>query len=217
MNKLFLAFCLTLLASAFSFAQTEINRNEVYVGYSNNQAQIKSGDANNVGIDNFFDGRASFNGFEVAANHNINRLVGAKFDFSAHFKEFDSSAGRFGSRAGTPNFRVRSEIYNSMIGAQIKDNSKEGKRVKPFGQLMVGLVYGKNRAADSNRRSFAGSTFPRFLDRGDYGIGGVAGGGLDVRLGERVDFRAIQVDYNPTRLFGETQHNFRFGAGFVFH
>lgn len=217
MNKLFSAFCLMLLTSAFSFAQTEINRNEFYVGYSNNQAEINSGDRNNVGIENFFDGRASFNGFEVAGTHNFSRFVGAKIDFSAHFKEFNSSTNRFGSTAGSPNFRVKSEIYNTMVGAQIKDNSKEGSRLKPFGQVMVGLVYGKNRTPEFNNTSFPNSTFPRFLNKGDYGVGGIAGGGLDIRLGERVDFRAIQVDYNPTRLFGETQHNVRFGAGFVFH
>lgn len=217
MNKLFLAFCLTLLSSVFSFAQTEINRNEGYVGYSNTQADIKSGDRNNVGIDNFFDGRANFNGFEVAATHNFSRYVGAKADFSASFKEFDSSNGRFGSRAGSPNFNVKSEIYNSLIGVQIKDNAKDGSRLKPFGQVLVGVVYAKNRTQDFNRTSFANNTFPRFLNKGDYGVGGVAGGGLDVRLNDRVDFRAIQVDYNPTRLFGETQHNVRFGAGFVFH
>jgi len=209
MHKLFLTFCLTVMLSVITFAQSEINRNEFYVGYSNNQAEINSGDANNVGIDNFFDGRASYNGFEVAATHNVSRFVGAKFDFSAHFKEFNDSTNRFGSRAGAPNFRVRSELYNSTIGAQIKDNSKDSGRVKPFGQVMVGLVYGKNRTPESNNGSFANSAFPRFLNKGDYGVGGIAGGGLDIKLGERVDFRAIQVDYNPTRLFGK--------SGFVFH
>lgn len=217
MKKLLSAFSLTLLLSLMSFAQSEINRNEFYVGYSNNQAEINSGDTNNVGIENFFDGRANYNGFEVAATHNFSRFVGAKFDFSAHFKEFNDSTNRFGSRAGARNFEVKSEIYNTLIGAQIKDNSKDGGRVKPFGQVLVGLVYGKNRTPESNNTAFANSRFPRFLNKGDYGVGGVVGGGLDIKLGERVDFRAIQVDYNPTRLFGETQHNFRFGAGFVFH
>jgi hypothetical protein len=217
MHKLLSIFCLILFLSVVSFAQSEINRNEFYVGYSNNQAEINSGDQNNVGISNFFDGRASFNGFEVAANHNFTRFVGAKFDFSAHFKEFNDSTNRFGSRTGAQNFEVRSEIYNTLIGAQIKDNSKDGKRLKPFGQVLVGLVFAKNRTQESNSTAFANSRFPRFLNRGDYGVGGAIGGGLDVKLGERVDLRAIQVDYNPTRLFGETQHNFRFGAGFVFH
>lgn len=217
MNKLFLALSMTLFLSVFSFAQSDFVRNEGYVGFSNNQAEINSGDSNNVGIDNFFDGRASYNGFEVSGTHNFTRYIGAKADFSAHFKEFNNSGNRFGSLPNSPNFKVKSELYNTLIGVQVKDNSTEGSRLKPFGQVMVGLIYGKNRTPESNSSSFANSQFPRFLNKGDYGVGGVAGGGLDIRLGKRIDFRAIQVDYNPTRLFGETQHNVRFGTGIVFH
>ena len=48
------------------------------------------------------------------------------------------------------------------------------------------------------------------------------GGGLDIRAGRRVDIRVIQFDYNPTRgTFQSGQsnilHDFRIGAGIVFH
>jgi hypothetical protein len=44
----------------------------------------------------------------------------------------------------------------------------------------------------------------------------VFGGGIDFRVGDRFQIRAIQVDYNPVRVFGQTDHNLRLGAGIVF-
>jgi len=83
-------------------------------------------------------------------------------------------------------------------GVQIKDNSKETK-VKPFVHAMVGGA----------RLSGLGES--------SSGFAGVFGGGIDIRAGKRVDIRIIQFDYNPTRIEGFTQHNFRIGAGIVFH
>ena len=51
----------------------------------------------------------------------------------------------------------------------------------------------------------------------ETGFAGAFGGGLDIRAGDRIDVRVIQFDYNPTRLFDSTQHNFRIGVGIVFH
>jgi hypothetical protein len=62
---------------------------------------------------------------------------------------------------------------------------------------------------------------PHFPSRADFAM--VFGGGIDVKLGKRIDLRLIQVDYNPifvkTRngIEGKTQHNFRIGVGLVFH
>ncbi len=51
----------------------------------------------------------------------------------------------------------------------------------------------------------------------DTGFAGVIGGGLDIRASKRFDIRVIQIDYNPTHVFDNTQHNFRIGAGIVIH
>jgi c-di-GMP-binding flagellar brake protein YcgR len=52
-------------------------------------------------------------------------------------------------------------------------------------------------------------------DFSDTGIAGAFGGGLDVKVNDRINIRAIQVDYNPIRIDGQTGHNFRFGVGVV--
>jgi Outer membrane protein beta-barrel domain len=130
-----------------------------------------------------------FNGVEGAVTGNISRYVGLKGDYAFHRKNFD-----FGPVSG------HADSHTLVGGVQFKDNSKETK-VKPFGHLMAGVANGR----------FSGP-----ITDSETGFAGVIGGGVDIKLSPRVDFRAIQLDYNPTRLGGETQHNFRVGIGLVF-
>ena len=130
-----------------------------------------------------------FNGVEGAVTGNISRYVGLKGDYAFHFKSFDAAP-----------FNVDAKTHTLVGGVQFKDNSKETK-VKPFGHLMAG---------------FTAARVSGFVSDSETGFAGVIGGGVDIKLSSRVDFRAIQLDYNPTRLGGETQHNFRVGIGLVF-
>jgi hypothetical protein len=131
-----------------------------------------------------------FNGVEGAVTGNISRYVGLKGDYAFHFKSFDAPAP----------FNVDAKTHTLVGGVQFKDNSKETK-VKPFAHLMAG---------------FTAARVSGFVSDSETGFAGVIGGGVDIRINRRVDFRAIQFDYNPTRLGGETQHNFRVGIGLVF-
>lgn len=130
-----------------------------------------------------------FNGFNLSATGNVTRYVGLKADYALHFKSFDN-----------PLFDVKAKQHVLVGGVQFKDNSKETK-VKPFGHLMAG---------------FAHARVSNGVSESETGFAGVIGGGVDIKISPRVDFRAIQLDYNPTRLGGETQHNFRVGIGLVF-
>jgi hypothetical protein len=42
------------------------------------------------------------------------------------------------------------------------------------------------------------------------------GGGVDVKISDRLAFRVMQVDYLPTHIGGIWEHNFRLGVGIVF-
>ena len=95
---------------------------------------------------------------------------------------------------------MSAKTHTLVGGVQFKDNSKD-KKVKPFGHLMAG---------------FTNARVSGFVSDSETGFAGVIGGGVDIKLSPRVDLRAIQLDYNPTRLGGETQHNFRVGIGVVF-
>lgn len=129
-----------------------------------------------------------FNGVEGAVTGNISRYVGIKGDYAFHFKSFDAAP-----------FNVDAKTHTLVGGVQLKDNSKETK-VKPFAHFMAGLTHARVSG---------------FVSDSETGFSGVIGGGVDIRMSERVDLRAIQFDYNPTRLGGETQHNFRVGVGIV--
>ena len=80
---------------------------------------------------------------------------------------------------------------------------------------------GINRYKSSNFRCTSGNcpgyvtSTPSFTFT-DKGFSAALGGGLDIKINDRIDFRAIQVDYNPIFNGGYRQNNVRFGVGFVF-
>jgi hypothetical protein len=52
---------------------------------------------------------------------------------------------------------------------------------------------------------------------GEAGFATALGGGVDVRVNDRISIRAIQADYLLTRLFNNTQHNARLSFGVIFN
>ena len=96
------------------------------------------------------------------------------------------------------DFGERVSIYNYLGGVQLKNNSREA-RFKPFVHALAGGARIGGGGFSSN------------------GFSAVLGTGLDVRAGRRVDVRGIQADYNLLRFGGASSHNFRLGAGLVFH
>ena len=134
------------------------------------------------------DGREGFNGVEGAITGNFSRYFGLKGDYSFHRKDFNGTTV---------------DLHTLMGGVEIKDNAPETK-VKPFAHALVGFQHAR-----------FGTSGIGTLDT-DNGFAAVLGGGLDFRVSPRVDFRAIQVDYNPTHFGGGTQHNFRVGVGIIF-
>lgn len=213
MNKLFLAFCLTIISSAASFAQTsgDYRKSEFFVGYSNQQVDT-GGDTG--GLADFIGDRTTFNGFEVSGVYNVSRYVGVKGDFSGAYRSENFSVTDSGT---TVSADTKNSIYNVLGGIQIKDNASD-TRVKPFAHALVGVGHVRTKISNVN---CSGSAIPTSACSGladsfnVTGIAGAFGGGLDIKLNDRVDIRAIQVDYNPIRLDGQTGHNFRFGVGIV--
>lgn len=105
-------------------------------------------------------------------------------------------------------------------GVQLKDNSRE-TRFKPFAHALAGIARGRNEVDVVDEPAVCAALFPSpcpiDFTESDTGFAGAFGGGLDIRAGSRIDIRAIQFDYNPTKLFDGTQHNFRIGFGVVIH
>jgi hypothetical protein len=224
LKKLLLSTAFVAILGTFGFAQTgeDYHKGEVFAGYSNNQVDTGANNQNGTAAQNFFNNRESFNGFEVSGVGNFSRYVGVKGSFSGHYKDFNLTVPTVGT---TPSarFKVNGELYNFLGGVQVKDNAKEGSRVRPFGHAMIGAAHAKAEI-DS---SFFNSTFCQQVgtncrgfidsDSSDTGFSAALGGGLDIKASNRVSIRAFQVDYNPNRFNGSTDHNFRFGFGVVIH
>lgn len=191
MRKLLFSVIILACAASLSFAQNDYNKVDVYAGFSH--ARVDFGDFDYEG----------FNGVEGAVTGNISRYVGLKGDYAFHRKSFEFA----------PNVDVDARTHTLVGGVQFKDNSKETK-LKPFAHFMAGFTHAKAEVDPVGCIAVIGQPCP--FSQSDSGFAGVIGGGLDIRLSPRVDFRPIQFDYNPTRLGGETQHNFRVGIGVVF-
>jgi hypothetical protein len=201
MRKLFMAAVLIACTAPFTFAQTtgdDYNKVDVFVGFSHNRVDTGVSDPN----DNFLSKREGFNGVNASVTGNVSRYLGLKADYSFHRKSFNESFG-------TTSVNVDTDLHQLFGGVQLKDNAKETK-VKPFAHLMAGFA--------NARASVSGTGLPAGFagTESETGFAGIIGGGIDFKVSDRVDIRAIQFDYNPTRLGSETQHNFRVGIGVVF-
>jgi Outer membrane protein beta-barrel domain len=195
----------TIVACAsIAAAQDDYKKFEFFGGYSHNLVNTDS-----------FDEREGFPGFEAAATANLSRYVGLKFDFSAHFK--DRSIPLFTIQGASGSLDIDSQVYNFLGGVQLKDNSTDST-LKPFAHALVGAAHARNKLDFNSVGCIAVFPSPCVNQTvSETGFAGAFGGGLDIRVSDGIDLRVIQVDYNPTRLFDSTQHNFRIGAGIVFH
>ncbi|MGI9056061.1 MAG: outer membrane beta-barrel protein [Pyrinomonadaceae bacterium] len=213
MKKIFLAFCLTAISGLAAFAQStdEYKKGEFFVGYSNGQVDTGIDREDGNEFEEFFNERETFNGFEAAGVYNVSRYVGIKGDVSGTYNSKDFRIPVSGS---TVSFNTRSSLYNFLGGIQIKDNATES-RLKPFAHALVGAGHGRVETKDLVCPTGVDCTGLEGTES-ETGLAGAFGGGLDIKINNRVDFRAIQVDYNPIKFDGGTQHNVRFGIGFVF-
>jgi hypothetical protein len=202
MRKLLFSVIILACAASFSYAQSgDYNKVDIFVGFSHNR--VDTGISNDdPELDDVIDEREGFNGFNASVTGNVTRYIGIKGDYSFHRKSFSDSFG--GVTAD-----VDADLHQLFGGVQFKDNSKETK-LKPFAHLMAGFAHAKSDATVTGVPGFTS------FEESETGFAGIIGGGVDIKISPRVDFRAIQFDYNPTRLGGETQHNFRVGIGIVF-
>ena len=188
---------------------------ELYGGYS--LLLFDGFETNNVDFNDVLDNKIHFHGAELSATFNFSRYVGAQFDFSIHKRS--EGLDQFGLTGN-----AEANIQHYLFGVQVKNNSKDGARFRPFGHFLLG-VSRQNLDFDSsslipiigsNAFSFRQNSFA--LD---------AGGGIDVRITGVFSIRPIKLDYLPVFIDNftvsgvtfnkRTQQNLRAGAGLVFH
>jgi hypothetical protein len=212
--KTMLIATVILACASIAAAQSDYKKFEFFGGYSHNRVDTGIGD-DEPALADIIDEREGFHGFETSVTGNLSRYFGVKFDFSGHFK---NKSFPIAAVPGADALEVDSRVFNFLGGVQIKDNSTEGS-FKPFAHALVGAAHARNRVnvPPSGCILIFPSPCPVDFTESETGFAGAFGGGIDIRLNNRVDIRAVQIDYNPTRLFDSTQHNFRIGVGIVIH
>lgn len=216
MKKIILSFSLSIILAAIASAQsaTDYKKYEVYGGFSHSQVDTGADKTNPVKAS--FPDRTPFNGFEAAGTYNVTRYVGIQGDISGTYRSRTANAivpvGAL--PVATPvAIKTNNSLYNFLGGVQIKDNASE-TRFKPFGYALIGAGHTR-----TNVKSFTcptGGNCSALVSNSDTGFAGAFGGGLDIKLTDKIDFRAIKADYNPIRFNGRTQQNVRLGVGIVF-
>lgn len=194
----------------------DYNRVEIYAGYSlflfDN---FGDDDIDGDDLDDFFDDdRLHLNGVDLSTTFNFSRYVGAQFDFSFHRRRED-----FFIDVGLTT-DVEASVSNFLFGIQVKDNSENGSRFRPFGHFLAGV---SRQRLEIDNPLIGGDDF----DFTETNFALALGGGIDIRVTENFSIRAIKFDYLPVffddfavlgvLVDGQTQHNFRVGAGVVFH
>jgi hypothetical protein len=216
-KKVIIALSIAAVSAASAVAQAQpvgdYKKVEFFAGYSN--GQVDTGiDSGNSAVD-FFRDRENFNGVNGSGVYNFSRYVGVKGDVSATYNNKTFSGDTGGANV---SFKNNNSLYNFLGGVQVKDNANEGV-FKPFGHVLVGAAHARAKFKDYTCTPTTGvcptvivpdSTFS------ETGFAAAIGGGIDFRVNNRFQIRAIQVDWNPVRIEGETQNNLRLGAGIVF-
>ena len=215
-KKAIIALSIAAVSAASAVAQAQpvddYKKVEFFAGYSN--GQVDTGvDSGNSAVD-FFRDRENFNGVNVSGVYNVSRYFGIKGDVSATYNNNSFNEEVAGARV---SFKNNNSLYNFLGGVQVKDNSKEGV-FKPFGHVLVGAAHARSKFKDYTCTPTTG-VCPTVIvpdeTFSDTGFAAAVGGGLDLRVSNRFQIRAIQVDWNPVRIDG-TQNNLRLGAGIVF-
>lgn len=218
------AACILLMAP---LASAQFARTEVFVGYTNLQ---------NEGLPNrntpgwifdtgFFRDRTTLHGVNAAFTGYGSGNLGLTGDFSwARRGTSETFSGGDSSR--------NTDTYYFMAGPTLKFN-RSGSRLEPFVRVMAGASHTRFKADTTSATS--GGTLTNSFEVGSTDFTAAAGGGLDIRMGERVKLRILQLDYapvflrdhtvdvlgsngviEPTTLDGQRQDNFRFSVGVTF-
>ena len=197
----FLLVTLLFFAGDSTAQDQDYKKVEFYSGFSTG---LSDGDA--------------LNGFNVSGVYNFSRYFGLKGDASAAFdtKRVTTFAASVNGTPYTADHKVKRSIFNALGGVQVKDNSNSG-RVKPFAHALLGAGYERYNVSNFQCSPTPNCTgaFDATFTRTGFAAG--VGGGLDVRISNRIQIRAIQLDYNPVKQsYGPTDQNARIGAGIVF-
>jgi hypothetical protein len=133
----------------------------------------------------------NFHGWNTSITGNISKSFGLVADFSGHYgSEVDGS------------ILINEDAHSFHFGPRF---SHRGKRLTPFVYALFGVTRFHQSATISGRK----------LTDADTGFSSVLGGGLDIRVNDRIAIRAFQLDYFRPNFFGEAHNRGRLAVGVV--
>ena len=218
------AFFLGLMGLATSSVMAQDNDRykwEFYGGYSYmNLNRGFDADEFDDNLGDFPGNRVNAHGIELGVNYNFRRFLGAKFVYTRHAHSQDVQ----------PGFKLEQKVGQFMGGIQIKDNKKDGPKLKPFAHLLFGGAQQSFQGEGvpiiaTPTRPEGGEVIAFDINSTDFAMR--FGGGLDLKVHKNVDIRLIQFDWNPIfrgdrdTQFGVfpsvMQNNLMVGFGVVLH
>ena len=208
------ALTLTVLILSMPVMAQETPRAELFLGYSalitnSVEAEVYNG----LTIVNVKRETGFINGWNAGLAVNANNWLGFVGDFSGHYGPIDYQ-GSVGANSLILGSRVRVHQYTGGPQFSVRSDS-----TRLFVRALIGAVTIKESI------SVPGLS----IGERDTGLAVGAGGGLDVRISDRLAWRAFQADYfwyrfgqpkliiNGTQISNSTtQRNFRISTGLVF-
>jgi opacity protein-like surface antigen len=202
-RQFFFLACATLVSvllfAAHASAQ-EPARIQVYGGYSLLHPNLPDFDSDPAVSKTAESLLGNLSGWNTGITLGLTRNIGIAADFSRYYKNFSTSIE--GS-----DFDATLRANTFLFGPQF---TKHGEQLRPFARTLFGVAHGSARATvDGTSGRESRTVFAASL-----------GGGLDVKVHDRLAIRAAQIDYYPFRSSESgslTFNNFRVGAGIVFY
>jgi len=126
-------------------------------------------------------------------------LEGKVFPFLGIVADLSGAYGSQNFPCSSPCSTIHANVneYNFLFGPRV---SVSVKKIRPFGEFLVGAAHTNTNQGAGSNTSFA------------YALGG----GVDYHLVRIVGWR-LGADYVSTRFFGTTQNNLRIVTGIVVH
>jgi opacity protein-like surface antigen len=153
----------------------------------------------------------SYRLFGKQANSNLTSRFhtnGYNISVARYFNDWFGAEAQIGfgfGNTGTTTFPNKLVAKSVFVGGGPRIAFRNSSRLEPWGHGVVGLHHFR----------FTQSGGPFFLGS-NSAVGWLAGGGLDIRVSERVALRG-QADYLGTHYFDTHQRNYQIIAGLVFN
>jgi opacity protein-like surface antigen len=169
-----------------------------------------------------FAGDINMNGGEVSVTGNLTKYLGVEVAYSGHAgstssDQLDLPPGPIFPGGPFVNFDADSRLHTFLGGPRV---ALRGSRVTPYAHALFGVAHTNG---DANITFFdsgdqVGGVFSQHFS--ETGFGMALGGGLDVKVTDRVSLRLVQADYLRTQLDRDRvsggQNNARISTGIVF-